>query len=81
MNTYYQDLEDELRLLLGSLENLTSSDLSEVEEYLQVGEYGVAFETLCSIIKSIGVTDVLRPRSLHLAKKMDIDPIWWKEIT
>jgi hypothetical protein len=82
MKYNYQRLESGLRELLEAMSSFSSSEIGEVEEYLKVGEYGLAFETFCEIITNEGkpVPNELRPKIRALAEQMNIDPIWWVEI-
>lgn len=82
MNFDYQQLKAELSYLLAAMTSFTPSEVAEVEQFLAVGEYGVAFETLCGIIKEEGkpVSSEIRPKIHELGERMKIDPDWWKEI-
>ena len=77
------ELERELRQLLGGMMSFSPSETAEVEQFLQVGEYGVAFETICGIVKEEGrdVPNGLRLSFRRLAEQMDIDQEWWAEIS
>ena len=52
MTTYdYQYIEDMLLRLLGLLlETFTDSEKSEVQDFIDAGEYGLALETLVDIV-------------------------------
>ena len=56
MKTDYRKLESDLKELLGLMSNFTDHEVMEVEHFLNVGEYGLAFETLCGIVKEEGRT-------------------------
>lgn len=50
--SFYNRLENLLTYLLESLGDVLSiNEKQEVHEFIQHGEYGIALETLCSIIK------------------------------
>ena len=83
MSYDYKSLEVELLALLTDLgETLAAKEIEEVHHFIEAGEYGVAFETLCSILNdeqkaistSVGAT--LR----DLGGRMDIDPECWRNI-
>src|SRR4051794_30848589 len=82
MNFDYQKLEKELSQLLAAMTSFTPSEVAEVQQFLAVGEYGVAFETLCSIVKgeSKPVSSEISLKVRELGKQMKIDPVWWTEI-
>lgn len=82
MKTEYEKLESDLKELLGSMSDFTDGEVSEVEHFLNVGEYGLAFETLCEIVKEEGrtvSTDSLT-KIQNLAERMAIDSSWWFDI-
>ncbi|HEV8001711.1 MAG TPA: MafI family immunity protein [Planctomycetaceae bacterium] len=80
---YYQRLESDLeRLLLDLSSELSDPDAAEVRSFIDAGEYGVAFETLCDVIVERGV---VIPRDAHermteLAGRMDIEKRFWSEL-
>lgn len=82
MNWNYEHLEVSLRSLLAENDSLSSSEKAEIERFLEVGEYGVAFETLCAIIKEEGKTipDNLRAGFKSLAEQMNIERSWWEAL-
>ena len=82
MSSDIRALGEDLRRLLESLTDFTPDEVREVEQFLRAGEYGVAFETLCGIIKEEGIliSDLARPAIRALAQRMEIDPEWWAEI-
>ena len=61
------------------MSSFTTSEAAEVEQFLSVGEYGLAFETLCGIAteENKPVPADLCPKVRKLAEQMKIDPIWW----
>ena len=83
MNIDFQTLEADITQLLTKLDTFAPAEVAEVKQFLVAGEYGVAFETLCGIVKEEGksVPAELRPKIRILAEQMGIDPKWWAEIT
>lgn len=79
----YQRLEADLNELLGAMDTFTPSEVAEVGQFLSVGEYGLAFETLCGVAKQEGkpVPAALRRRVRQVATQMRIDPTWWTELS
>jgi len=52
MNADYRKLEADMLALVTSLDGvLNDQEAQEVRTFIEVGEYGVALETLCAIIK------------------------------
>jgi hypothetical protein len=83
MSYNYQQLESDLSELLGAMSSFAPSETAEVTQFLAAGEYGLAFETLCGIAKEENkpVPVELRPKVRDLGERMEIDPIWWEELT
>lgn len=84
MSHDYRNLERAITSLLESLAGvLTDSETGEVQQFLDAGEYGVAFETLCCILKdgrkAITARDAEQIRVL--AEEMEIDEGYWRAIT
>lgn len=82
MKTDYRKLESDLKELLGLMIDFTDHEVSEVEHFLNVGEYGLAFETLCAIVKEEGRTVSTDNLAIiqELAERMEIDSSWWFDI-
>ncbi len=79
MNQDYGALEADLLKLLHALrEYLTEEEVREVRYFMDANEYGVAFETLCLIIKEEGkpVTASLKAELGQFGRRIDIDPDW-----
>lgn len=78
----YRELEMRLRDLLISLSGIRSLELNEVYHFLEVGEYGLAFETICDLIreKRIEISSHAQQEIVALAGVMEIDSRWWKDI-
>lgn len=72
---HFHHLEEELTALLKEVAALKHSDRSEVAHFLDMGEYGLALETLVGAAMEVGVSlsaeVVLRLRSL--ARLMEIE--------
>jgi hypothetical protein len=83
MKPNYAALETELTQLLADLTTtLTESEIKEVSTFIDAGEYGVAFETLCSVITE---EDKILSRGtlaklMELGQKLKVDPSWWAPI-
>lgn len=79
---YYEQLEGSLRALVTEISILTSSETAVIVRFLDVGEYGVAFETLCAIIKEDGRTipEDCKAGFKSLAEQMNIDRSWWESL-
>lgn len=79
----YQSIELDLEGILADLTAIISgSEAAEVRHFIGVGEYGLAFETLCGVIVD---ADYTIPRSVYqkvidLAQRMNIDKTFWEVI-
>ena len=77
---HFRDLEEKLVTLLKELPALSDSDRSEVLHFLDVGEYGLALETLVgSMVKDRQVLSseiVLRIRNLAGLMGLKDSPIY-----
>ncbi len=82
MKPDYSQLKTDLERLLTGMADFTPSEVAEVEGFLRVGEYGVAFETLCGIVKEEGYSVPADLRSVirEMAERMGIEPSWWAGI-
>ncbi len=74
----YTQLEERLSRLLRSLEELfSSSETSEVQDFLDAGEYGLALETICGIIteerKVVGTEVVKQVKELRDIMELESD--------
>lgn len=81
-NEYYQQLEQKMRDLFRDFTKLSDADRALIEEFLDHGEYGIAFEHLCYTLEERGVEmrRELKPRVQALAVQMEIDPRRWKDL-
>lgn len=70
----YESLENELRTLLESLDTFSDSEKAEVVRYVDVGEYGLALETVFDIAleESKVISKALKLSITRLAEKMGI---------
>jgi hypothetical protein len=70
-----------LSLLYLFRSNFTDSELKEVEDFIDHGEYGLALETFCSIVveenKPIGTIAIARVKELASLMSMS-DDVWKK---
>lgn len=74
----YTVLEERLSRLLKSLEeSFSSSETSEVQHFLDAGEYGLALETICGIIteerKVVGTDVVEQVKELREMMELESD--------
>ena len=80
----YQALERELRSLVADVGSaLEASELRELEMYLNAGEYGLAFETLCACVRRRKPT-LLPPKAFgaiaELGQRMSIEAEHWEDL-
>jgi hypothetical protein len=79
----YKKLEADLNQLLDDLKGvLSQEELAEIKEFVDHGEYGVAFEELCGIAEKQGYVIPMgfRPAIASLAQSMSagLDADCWK---
>jgi hypothetical protein len=80
---YYRGLEENLRALLAKLRTvLNPPETSEVEEFLDAGEYGIALETLCSALHTEDkpVSSEVVDGISKLAEQMELDNGIWTNL-
>jgi plasmid maintenance system antidote protein VapI len=80
---YYKYLDSQLRnLILAPGEWLTQDEFKEVSDFIDVGEYGVAFETLCSLLveENKGITQEKYQKIAELGKVMGIEEDTWLQL-
>ena len=78
MNQNYQNLENLLIRLLALLSEIFSNtEVKEVQEFIDVGEYGLALETLVDIVdeESKKITPEILNLVQQLAEVMEINEI------
>lgn len=79
----YEWLESKFRLLLDGFDyTLSESEKNEILFFLNAGEYGVGFETFCSILadKKITFPADLFAIITELAERMNTDIEWWESL-
>jgi hypothetical protein len=71
---HYQMLEGEINALLASLPTLRDSDRTDVVHFIEVGEFGLALETLVGAFFEDGqkLPDEILPRVRQLVGLMDL---------
>jgi hypothetical protein len=80
---YFRLLEADLESILAELRGvLTATEEAAVREFIDAGEYGLAFETLCFVMHdaSYVMPRTAYPKFLDLAKRMDIKQSYWEPI-
>jgi hypothetical protein len=72
LDTHYRKLENELNTFLASLSTLADSEKSEVKHFIDVGEYGLALESLVGALveKTNMLTPDVQPQVRRLANLM-----------
>ena len=80
MSHDWQLLERELRALVTALRaSAILDDAQEVEMYLHAGEYGLAFETICSILATGGkpLSSTFRAQLAAIGERIGVDGTEW----
>ena len=75
----FNDIELALVDLIKALA-LSEGERAEVQVFLDAGEYGLAFETLCGILKDGSAPPIPAPfasQLKELAETMSIEPEYW----
>lgn len=75
-NEYLKGLEEDLTLLISDKDlAFVPSERENILEFINAGEYGLAFETICFFIKEkkICVSEKTKAIILNLARVMKID--------
>jgi hypothetical protein len=83
MSNYYRGVETDFGTILQQLVAvMTPEELKEVSQFVDVGEYGVAFEALCMILreKKVAPEKSLRVALHQLGEVMGIDRDYWSEL-
>lgn len=81
--SHYAVLERDLKGLLTDLSEVISTDEhAEVVEFIDVGEYGVALETLCGVILDGGyvIPILVLRRIADLGARMHIPSSFWEPL-
>jgi hypothetical protein len=78
----YAFLEDQLNAIILSLDERLSRDkIKDVNEFIKVGEYGLAYETLCSIVveSERSIPPDIHLQLVRLGQKMEMtEDVWLK---
>jgi hypothetical protein len=78
----YQSVERQLLGILADLgTELDPGAAQEIQMYLDAGEYGLALETICAVLKqkSRPVSAATYVIIMDLAKGWDLDPSLWQD--
>lgn len=73
---HYQLVEAELESILAAINKTDfKGDVSWTKHFIEVGEYGLAFETLCEVIIEEGcsIPETIYQKIVNLAHRMKID--------
>jgi plasmid maintenance system antidote protein VapI len=79
----YNFLDKQLNALISSMiDSLSQDEISELRELLDAGEYGVAYETLCSIIveRNKLITKQMYAQLIELGQKMQMTEDTWLKL-
>jgi hypothetical protein len=80
-NVYnYEMLEKELQSIISFYQGQVTLD--EVADFVDFGEYGVAYDLLCSLLIQDGVTmpKQVYERFVALGKRMELDEFSWERL-
>jgi len=80
---YYYILEKDLSYIFEQIQdNICRDDFNEIKEYIDVGEYGLAFETMCEIISEerIRISKPTFQRIEHAGRMMRFDHALWLSV-
>ncbi len=81
--SHYIRLRDSLFEITRQVEPIfTETEKSEVFEYINVGEYGLAFDAICSIVleKNRTVTREVYDRLNEVGNAMELNPSTWTKL-
>jgi hypothetical protein len=79
----YQSIELSIEILMAELRAIFSAtEAAEVRNFITVGEYGLALETLCGVIIDGGYTipQSVYQQIIDLGNRMNIDRAFWELI-
>ena len=82
-NKSYLYLRDCLGNIAEELQpTFTEAERSAVFEFIDVGEYGLAFDSICSIVleKNITISREIYDRLSELGKLMELNPDTWTKL-
>ena len=80
MNDYYETLAKDLLSVMADVSSLLEPvEVEEVQMYLDAGEFGLAFETLCAVLKrkQKPVSAATYVAISDLGERMDMEPSYW----
>ena len=83
MSGHYQELERDLIVVLAEVgSGLEPVESQEVQMYLEAGEYGLALETICAVLKQkqIAVSAATYVKIMDLGERMEVDPNNWQDL-
>jgi len=79
----FKKLENDILAILAALQDtLDDAETKEVRDFVEPGEYGVAFETLCSILgdKHAQISPTLVDKLTEVGRRMGIDEETWRDV-
>jgi hypothetical protein len=77
----YKKLEQDILAILAALQGtLDAAEMKEVRDFVEAGEYGIAFETLCSILgdRHAPISPAVVDKLTELGQRMGIDEENWR---
>ena len=82
-NEYYQLLEKDLNSLLNEFKDIFEQKyISQVQEFIDVGEYGLALEDICLTVKAEGqsIPKSVEKKIIELAQHMKVGKEYYEGI-
>jgi hypothetical protein len=79
----YKKLEQDILAILATLQDtLDAAETKEVRDFVEPGEYGIAFETLCSILgdRRAPISPAMLDKLTDLGQRMGIDEENWRDL-
>lgn len=69
--------------ILNGIEQLPQKDKIDVEEFIEHDEWGIALETICSVIleEKILIHKQIYKRIIDVGDEMEMDSSLWKDIS
>lgn len=83
MSDYYQTLERDLLSVMADVGAVFEPDAAqEVQMYLDAGEFGLALETICAVLKrkQKPVSGATYAKLSDVGNRMDVDPACWLDL-
>jgi hypothetical protein len=80
MSGYYDAIEADLERILQRIGELEPEGDEEMRAYIDAGEYGLALETLCAVLKARRQTISAEAYAAisDLAERVGVDSAWWR---